>query len=126
MKNIKIFEHKKYQNSNYIEIKKNIYQTQDNQGNLIFCTAITFEQEPEFEEGDSSAYISQYPIEDVLDQFGVYVSDFFDDLNNGENNICFYELSSPDKKDIIKLKKSIVGKHVYNKEQDGYVKLIIE
>ena len=126
MKNIKAFKHKKYQNSNYTEIKKNIYQTQDNQGNLIFCTAISFEQEPEFEEGDSSANISQYPIEDILDQFGVYVSDFFDDLNNGENNICYYEFSSPNKKDIIKLKKSIVGKHVYNKLKGDYITLEIE
>ena len=126
MKNINTFEHKKYANPKYEKIEEGIYQSQDEYGKMQYHIAITFEQEPEFEEGDTSAYISQYPIEDVLEKFYVYVSDFFDELNDGKSNVCFYELSSNNLQDVANVKKSIVGKHVYNQEQDGYVKLIIE
>ena len=126
MKNINSFNHEKYNDARYKKVKDFVYKYKDENGNKYFCTAITFEQEPEFEEGESSAMISQYPMEDILDKFNVHVSDFFEELNNGENNVCYYEFSGVKKKDILNLKKAIVGKHVYNKNTEDSVELIIE
>ena len=126
MKNIKSFNHEKYNEAKYKRVKDFVYKYKDDEGNKYFCTSITFEQEPEYEEGENSAIISQYPMEDILDKFNVHVSDFFEELNNGESNICYYEFSGVKKKDIINLKKSIVGKHVFNKETEDSVELVIE
>ena len=126
MKNIRIFSNEKYNNQQYKKVKDGIYKYKAEDGQKYFCTAISFEQEPEYEEGENSAIISQYPLEDILDKFNVYVSDFFKELNNGESNICYYEFSGAKKKYVVNLKKSIVGKHVYNKETEDSVELIIE
>ena len=126
MKNIKSFNHQKYNDTKFKKVKDFVYKYKDGAGNKYFCTAITFEQEPEFEEGENSSIISQYPMEDILDKFNVHVSDFFDELNNGESNVCYYEFSSVKKKDVLNLKKTIVGKHVYSKETEDSIKLIIE
>lgn len=126
MKNIKLFNNNKYDNPKYKKIKDGVYKYKDESGNKLFCTAISFEQEPEFEEGENSKIISQYPMEDILDKFYVYISDFFEDLNDGKSNVCYYEFSGSKKKFILNLKKSIVGKHVYNKETEDSVELIIE
>ena len=92
-------------------------------------TSVSFEQEPEFEEGDSSKNISQYPLEDILDKFFVYVSDFYPALNDGKSNECYLEFSSDDIEDIKKVRE-ILGKHVYNKDViqngDTYSVLVIE
>ena len=126
MKNIKIFNHTKYEKENYKKIKDGIYEYQDENGVSYYCLPISFEQEPEFDEGESSAEISQYPMEDILDKFLVHVSDFFEYLNNGESNVCYYELSASNLKNIIKLKKSIIGKHIFNKEVGEEIKLVIK
>ena len=126
MKNIKSFNHEKYNGEEYKKVKDYIYKYADENGDIYYCTSISFEQEPEFDEGENSSNISQYPMEDILDRFCVHISDFFDDLNNGESNICYCEFSGVKKKDIKKLKKSIVGKHVYNKETEDSVELIFE
>lgn len=126
MKNIKVFNHDKYNNQQYKKVKDGVYKYKTEDGQKYFCTSITFEQEPEYEEGENSAIISQYPMEDILDKFNVHVSDFFEELNNGESNICYIEFSGVKKKDIINLKKSIVGKHVFNKETEDSVELVIE
>ena len=126
MKNIKIFNADKYNNQKYKQVKDGVYKYKNEDNQKYFCTAITFEQEPEYDEGTSSAMISQYPIEDILDKFNVHISDFFAKLNNGENNICYYEFSSVKKKSILTLKKSIIGKHVYNKNTEDSVELVIE
>lgn len=125
MKNIKNFSHHKYSDEKYKKIEEYVYEyaTKDC---TYFCTPISFEQEPKFEEGKSSKAISQYPLEDILDKFNVWVSDFFQDLNNGEDNVCYYEFSALKKQYILDLKNSIIGKHVYNKTTGEYIHLIIE
>lgn len=124
MKNIKNFNAPKYENDMYSKIEPNIYKAED-----CFVTSLSFEQEPELDEGDSPAFISQYPLEDLLDQFYVHISDFYEELNSKSNITCYYEFASPDLEDIQKL-RSIIGKHVYNRTitQDGenYVELVIE
>ena len=88
-------------------------------------TSLSFEQEPELGEGEDAGYISQYPLEDILDKFLVHVSDFYEDLNKEGLVMCYQEFASPKLENIESLRE-IIGKHVYNKEEDGRIKLIIE
>ena len=130
MKNIQIYTAEKCNTSEYVEVKSNIYKTHDSfMDQDAYVTTLSFEQEPEYEEGSDSSDISQYPLEDVLDKYYVAVSDFYEDLNDGSSNTCYLELSGESLEDIENLLE-IVGKHVYNKEEESdgktYIKLIIE
>lgn len=130
MKNIKVYESEKYKTAAYDKVKDDIYKIHDNFMNCdMYVTSLTFEQEPEYDEGTNSSEISQYPLEDILDKFFVAVEDFYTELNNGSNNICVLEFSGSDISDIENL-LGIVGRHVYNKEfeKDGqtYIDLVIE
>jgi hypothetical protein len=82
-------------------------------------------QEPELKEGSSAAEISDYPLEDLLDRFYCHVSDFYEALNQDGGEICVLEFGSPELQDVINL-RSIIGKHVYNKEEGEQVVLVIE
>ena len=130
MKNIQIYKAEKYSTDEYVEVKANIYKTYDSfMESDAYVTSLSFEQEPEFEEGADSSDISQYPLEDVLDKFYVAVNDFYENLNDGSSNTCYLEFSGASIENIENLLQ-IVGKHVYNgeEEMDGetYIKLIIE
>lgn len=130
MKNISFFKAEKYQLEKYEEVKNNIYKVYDDFMNSeMYVTSLSFEQEPEYDEGANSSDISQYPLEDILDKFYVTVEDFYPDLNDGKNNICRLEFTGSQISDIENL-LAIVGKHVYNKEfvKEGkkYIELIIE
>lgn len=124
MKEIKCTEATKYQDGNYERFHDGIYK----KDNLFFVT-LSFIQEPELGEGNNASYISQYPLEDILDKFDVFVSDFYEKENIKGNDICCLEFASSNAKDIINL-LTIVNKHVYNKNMiiDGEesVALIIE
>lgn len=130
MKNISFFKAEKYQLEKYEEVKDNIYKVYDDFMNSeMYVTSLSFEQEPEYDEGANSSDISQYPLEDILDKFYVTVEDFYPYLNDGKNNICRLEFTGSEISDIENL-LAIVGKHVYNKEfvKEGkkYIELIIE
>ena len=51
--------------------------------------------------------------------------DFYDELNTSDSEVCYQEFSGFSVDDIKKL-RSIIGKHVYNKEEEGKIRLIIE
>ena len=114
----------KYSGADYIPVSDGIYAYQGE-----YVTALSFEQEPELGEGGNAAEISQYPLEDLLDRFSVYVSDFFEEYNVPETMTCLLEFSGDSEEDIAGL-RTIIGKHVYNRERssDGktFVDLIIE
>ena len=120
MKNIKTFE----LTDDLQKADEDIYTDGDQ-----YYIGLSFEQEPELDEGASSADISQYPLEDILDEFYVYVSDFCEDFNSQGDAECRLVLAGDDIDDLVRL-KSIIGKHVYNAvvEADGkeYVKLVID
>ncbi len=124
MKEIKYLEANKYQDGNYEKLNDGIYR----KDNLFFVT-LSFIQEPELGEGNDASYISQYPLEDILDKFGVFVSDFYEKENIKDNDVCCLEFASNDAKDIINL-LTIINKHVYNKnviiDGEESVTLIIE
>ena len=125
MKNIQNYNAAKYiktgfsslfQKSDYKKINDGIYEYK--KGNeTLYVTSLSFVQEPEFEEGDSAANISQYPLEDILDKFYCHISDFYEDLNVSESRTCYLEFAAMDLDDIKKL-RSITGKHVYNQEYE--------
>lgn len=124
MKNIKNYNAEKYNKENYEKIEEGIYKLKS-KVNDLYVTSLKFIQEPELGEGENASYISQYPLEDILDKFSVHVQDFYDELNKETSQICYQEFGSPYLENIQKL-RSIIGKHVYNKVVDKYVKLIIE
>lgn len=92
----------------------------------IYVTSLVFEPEPEFGENQpTDKIISQYPLEDILDKFNCWCSDFYDEENSSDQNNSYQEFASKSIDNIRNL-KTIIGKHVYNKEEDGSVELIIE
>lgn len=124
MKNIENYSADKYNGQEYSEVEEGIYKVND--GNeVIYVTSLSFVQEPEYDEGTNADCISQYPLEDILDEFYCYISDFYPEQNTQESEVCYQEFASP-APDNIKNLRSVIGKHIYNKEVDGRVKLIIE
>lgn len=124
MKEIQNYNAPKYMNGGYSLIEDGIYKIEADK-EILYVTSLTFIQEVELGEGQDASEISQYPLEDVLDKFYCYVSDYYESLNLAQSQSCYLELASSNLEDIRQL-HSIIGKHVYNKEIDGYVQLIIE
>lgn len=124
MKNISAIKASKYNTKEYDLLEDDIYRCGD-----VCVITLQFQQEPEMEEGTSSADVSQYPLEDILDRFNVYISDFYESENKCAKVKCRLEFASPRIENIRKL-KSIIGKRVYNKivtkNGDDFVELIIE
>lgn len=128
MKDIKNFNAPKYGGAGYTLVEEGVYKTVDNgkifNGETIYVTSLSFIQEPEFDEGSSAAEISQYPLEDILDEFGCWISDFYYDLNTEDSTVCYQEFASGTAEEIKDL-RSIIGKHVYM-QTDGQYMLCIE
>lgn len=125
MKQIENYAAEKYVNNEYQEVEANIYKILDEDDEELFVTSLSFIQEPELGEGGSAADISNYPLEDILDKFYCHVSDFYTALNMDGSQICYLEFASPELEDVVNL-RSIIGKHVYNVEENERVKLVIE
>lgn len=124
MKNIVSYIDVKYSSEAYSEIEKGIYKYGNNT-----VTSLCFEQEPELDEGKDSTDISQYPLEDILDKYNVFVSDFYKEKNAQATQKCYLEFCGKREESIRGL-RSIIGKHVYCKtiKDDGseYIELAIE
>ena len=125
MKEIKNYNASKYDTEEYKRLEEGIYETMDEDDEALYVTSLSFVQEPELGEGENAADISQYPLEDILDKFYCHISDFYEDMNGEDSQVCYQEFGSPDLQDVQNL-RSIIGKHVYNKEEGELVKLIIE
>lgn len=126
MKNFNNYKAEKYSGGGYIEVEEGIYKADD-----LYVTSLTFELEPNRygEDDGSPSYIPQVPIEGLLDEFNVFVTDFYEDLNNASETVCYQEFGSFDIEDIRKL-RTLIGKKFYAEsfEKDGeeYYKLVIE
>jgi hypothetical protein len=101
------------------------YDEKASGGAEVYVTSIVFEPEPEYDENDPSEEISQYPLEDILEKFFCYVSDDYTEENTKDPVNCYIEFASEDPEDIRNL-LTIIGMHVYNRENGGCVDLIIE
>lgn len=124
MKQIQNYNAQKYQGAAYSSVADGIYQTKED-GEDIYVTSLSFVQEPEFAEGENASDISEYPLEDLLDEFCCYISDFYEALNTEHSLRCYLEFASAELEDVEKL-RTIIGKHIYNKEIGEYEQLIIE
>lgn len=110
MKEIQNYNAAKYNNSDYEKIEDGIYKH-----NGDYVTSLSFVQEPKYGEGKNADFISQIPLEDILDKFSCYVSDFYEELNTSDSKVCYQEFASFDIKDVQNL-RSIIGRHVYMKQ----------
>lgn len=113
MRNFKSYLPEKYASPAYQLVEDGIYATEDVYGfhDQVYVTSLTFEQEPEQygEEGGCPRCISQVPFEDLLDTFCVYVTDFYAELNEKSDTLCYQEFASSRLEDIQKL-RTIIGK----------------
>ncbi|THF53231.1 hypothetical protein E6C50_03245 [Flavobacterium supellecticarium] len=119
MKNIQFAHFDKFNDtSNYSMVADNIYQGPDEEH--LFGLRYELEEEED----------SQYPLEDILDKFYLYISDFEDEENFATSRNVTIELSG-ELEDIKAATAAIIGKRVYNQEyndEEGVtrVRLVIE
>ncbi|MCW4468133.1 hypothetical protein OGH69_04075 [Flavobacterium sp. MFBS3-15] len=120
MKNIQLAQLDKYGgNPNYEHIEGNIYKDLE-ENHYVFALSYELEDEED----------SQYPLEDILDEFYLHVSDFIDEDSYYESRNVTLELGG--KLDNVRQAISaIIGKRVYNQEFDDEegvtrVRLVIE
>ncbi|MDQ1097621.1 MULTISPECIES: hypothetical protein [Chryseobacterium] len=119
MKNIHPILPDKYQDPIYKSVGNNIFENTEE--NIFVCT-LNFD----LEEGDNS----QYPLEDVLEEFCLYISDFSVTDFSKQSGSMVVELAG-EQEDMHRALQAIIGKRVYNTEYTGkdgriYVKLVIE
>lgn len=116
MKNFKNYTPPKYSSPEFQVVEEGIYRAKSpyRKDEEIFVTSLSFEMEPESygEEGASPRNITQVPFEGILDEFYVYVTDFYDELNQKSETICYQEFGSSDLENIRNL-RTIIGKRVY-------------
>ncbi len=135
MKNFENYTPEKYMTSDFQKIDEGIYKTKSPYGSKdkdIFVTSLTFEMEPECygEEDASPRNLTQVPIEGILDEFNLFVTDFYEQLNETSETICYQEFGSFDLEDIQKL-RTLIGKRfhaVAYTDEDGeeYYNMVIE
>lgn len=127
MKNFRLYNAEKYNDTDeYEKVGEGIYKN----SNDDYVTSLTFEMDnSRFGEEDGSPQdISQCPFEDMLDEYGVWVEDFYEDLNADSEVTCYQEFASSDIEDIRRL-LTIIGKEFYAVEkadEPGYYDIVIE
>ncbi len=141
MKNFQNYTPEKYAGPEYRMVEEGIYlgknpYWQPGFGQEdIYVTSLSFEMEPDCygEEGGCPQDITQIPFENILDDYAVYVTDFYDALNQSSKITCYQEFGSSQIQDIRNL-RSWIGKRFYavpceedGEEADGSdYKIIIE
>lgn len=131
MKNFSNYTAEKYSDSGFQKVEEGIYRTKNPYGRgEIYVTSLTFELEPESygEDDGSPEYIPQTPFEDLLDEFCVSVTDFYEELNEKSENLCYQEFGG-DLEDIKNL-RTVIGKRFYavpyEKDGEEYYKTVME
>lgn len=117
MKNFKSYTPEKYMTSDFEQIEEGIYKTKspyDTGEQDIFVASLAFEMEPECygEEDASPRNLTQVPIEGILDEFNLFVTDFYEQLNETSETICYQEFGSFDLENIQKLRR-LIGRRFY-------------
>lgn len=141
MKNFQNYTPEKYSGSDYQMMEEGIYQTKCPYPSIstrdIFVTSLTFEMEPECygEEDASPRNLTQVPIEGILDEFHLFVTDFYEQLNEASETVCYQEFGSFNLEDIQRL-RTLIGKRFYAKplmdvdeedvEDEEYYTMVIE
>ncbi len=141
MKNFQNYTPEKYAGKDYQRIEdgiyfgRNPYWTPGRDGEDLFVTSLTFEMEPDCygEEGGCPQNITQVPFENILDDFSVFVTDFYDGLNQDSGKTCYQEFGSYKIENIRNL-RTLIGKRFYavpcteadEEYEDEEYKVIIE
>ncbi|MDE7252749.1 MAG: hypothetical protein K2O32_07395 [Acetatifactor sp.] len=134
MKNFKNYTPEKYSKPEFQKVEEGIYRTKDPYGIArgdVYVTSLSFEAEPDCygEEESSPQYISQVPFEALLDEFLVYVTDFYEKENEKSKTLCYQEFGATNLADIQNL-RTLIGKRCYAVpyEEDGeeYYNIVIE
>ena len=139
MKNFKSYTPEKYMTSDFQKIEDGIYKTKNPYGSYlgyntdVFVTSLSFEMEPDcYGEKDASPRnLTQVPIEGLLDEFNLFVTDFYEQLNETSETICYQEFGSFDLADIQRL-RTIIGKRFYavpyidEKNGEEYYNMVME
>ncbi|MGC6769442.1 hypothetical protein ACYSNR_06685 [Enterococcus sp. LJL128] len=115
MKNIQLISRKKYNYPLVYEwMEPGVYRflgEDDLVDKGSFVLSMSFELEEELGEAEDH----QYPLEDILDKYGAFVSEVIEDNNN--TSVMKLELSTGDDLANIQKLKALAGRHVYNKER---------
>lgn len=108
------------------EFDENVYIDCPNEG-TTYVVSFVFESEPELGENrPDEMYLSQDPLEGILDKFNLMVNDFYYYENERDKVNSYVEVGSTDIERVRKV-LSIVGKHVYyTTDEYGTIKLHIE
>ena len=115
MKNFQNYTPEKYSEPGFEKIEEGIYRTKSPyDDDMIFVTSLSFEMEPESygEEDASPRNLTQVPIEGILDEFYVFVTDFYEELNETSETTCYQEFGSLDLSNLQKL-RTVIGKRFY-------------
>lgn len=116
MKNFQNYTPEKYTDPAFQEVEEGIYKTANPYGGHrdIFVTSLSFEMEPERygEEDASPQNITEIPIEGLLDEFLLFVGDFYEELNAASETVCYHEFGSTHVEDVRRL-RTIIGKKFY-------------
>ena len=120
MKDIQSFVSRKYDDPVYTAQGNDVFEKDG-----TFFISLSFRQETSLGEGTSPKNISQYPLEDILERYSVWVSDFYEKTNGKSKDICYLEFAGA--KDAIFTLREIIGKHAYNKtvEENGVMMQIL-
>lgn len=103
MKDIQLVINEKYKDMNYEKIDHGIFVDKRDKDITKYRMTLSFNME--------NADSDQYPLEDLLDENLLYISDFYEDLNAKESNFYIYEFAG--ELDDLKNLKKIIGKKVF-------------
>ena len=129
----------KYSGPGFEKIEEGIYKAKDPYGivkdGMVYVTSLSFQMEPERygEEDGSPRNITQVPFEDLLDEYMLFVTDFYDELNQNSPKTCYQEFGSYELEHIRKL-RTLIGKRFYavpcdeddEDSEDEEYKIVIE
>ena len=134
MKHFQSYTPEKYGTDAFRTVEEEIYQTKSPYGDEeIFVTSLTFQMEPECygEEDGSPQNLPQIPIEGILDQFDVFVTDFYEELNQQSETLCYQEFGAFHLEEIRNL-RTLIGKRFYavpyvdEEDEEEYYDMVME
>lgn len=120
MKNFQNYTPEKYGGPDYQKVEDGIYWGPNPYSHSrpgieeLFVTSLSFEMEPDRygEEGGCPQDITQVPFEDILDDYSVFVTDFYDALNQESDCTCYQEFGAFEIENIRNL-RGLIGKRFY-------------
>lgn len=113
MKNIHSIPLPKYQTERFQFIRENIHKSLDDE-----TYRITLSMELEKDED------TQYPIEDILDEYGLYATDHIVTEEKKDRTVLEIELAGD--LEGIESASNLIGKRAYNQtDKDGSISLVI-